>query len=111
MEGNLQNAAGRLQERYGIAREQAEREWEEFVGSAGGANAAGANPAGANPAGSKPAQGGRQDNPTGGQTNPAGRPNEPGRQQQGGTAGRSANPNPNPGRSGNADDSENEQGV
>lgn len=30
IEGNLDVAAGRLQERYGYAQEQAEREWNEF---------------------------------------------------------------------------------
>jgi uncharacterized protein YjbJ (UPF0337 family) len=31
IEGNLQEAGGRLQQRYGYTREQAQREWEEFV--------------------------------------------------------------------------------
>lgn len=31
IEGNLQEAAGRLQKRYGYAREQAQREWDDFV--------------------------------------------------------------------------------
>lgn len=31
IEGNLDEAAGRLQERYGMARDQAEREWKEFL--------------------------------------------------------------------------------
>jgi uncharacterized protein YjbJ (UPF0337 family) len=31
IEGNLQEAAGRLQKRYGYARDQAQREWEDFV--------------------------------------------------------------------------------
>ncbi len=30
IEGNLDLAAGKLQERYGYAREQAEREWQQF---------------------------------------------------------------------------------
>jgi len=33
MEGNLQQAAGRLRERYGYTREQAEKEWNDFVGA------------------------------------------------------------------------------
>lgn len=35
IEGNLDVAAGKLQERYGIEKEQAEREWAEFCKTCG----------------------------------------------------------------------------
>jgi uncharacterized protein YjbJ (UPF0337 family) len=97
MEGNLQEAAGRLQERYGYAREQAEREWDEFVASATNAN---------------PAAGRQNDNPTA-------RQNEPGRQSADANANRNqgaarpANPNPNPNvnRDTGRNEGVNQQGV
>lgn len=33
IEGNIETGAGRLQERYGYSREQAQREWEDFTRS------------------------------------------------------------------------------
>ncbi len=35
IDGSLDVAAGKLQERYGIAKEQAEREWREFCNRCG----------------------------------------------------------------------------
>ena len=36
IEGNLDQAVGRLQERYGVTKDQAKREWEEFCSRAEG---------------------------------------------------------------------------
>ena len=35
IEGDLEQAAGRLQERYGVTKDQAKREWEQFCASEG----------------------------------------------------------------------------
>lgn len=98
IEGNLEQAAGRLRERYGYAREQAEQEWNEFMEAWTNEDAT-------------------DDRPQDDTAEMRNEPDEPAEanadRKQGSPGGRPGNPSPNPKRAADEDefDRENEQGV